>query len=309
MIVTVCLNPAVDVTYTVGHLSPGTSHRVRAVRRRAGGKGINVAAVLHQQGVDAVVSGPAGGSTGADLTTGLVAAGIIHRLTRIAASTRQTVTVVTDRGDATVLNEPGPVLTDAEWRAYRADFASLLRDADIATISGSMPGGVPGDAYRHLIEIARDAGTPVILDCDGPALSYALAAQPAVVKINEHEAGTCTGIETDSLDGVFAAAEKLHELGAGEVVITRGAAGVVAQTDQGRFSATAAGTVRGNPTGAGDAFTAGLAASMAAGLDWPGRLRRASAWAAGAVARPTAGEIDPSVAADHEARTTIQEMS
>jgi tagatose 6-phosphate kinase len=66
MIVAVCLNPAIDITYTVAQLRPGTSHRVLEVRRRAGGKGVNVAAILHQQGVDAVVTGPRGGSTGAD---------------------------------------------------------------------------------------------------------------------------------------------------------------------------------------------------------------------------------------------------
>jgi tagatose 6-phosphate kinase len=218
--------------------------------------------------------------------------------------------VVTDDGDATVLNEPGPVLTDAEWAAYRVDFASLVRDADVVTISGSMPRGVPDDAYGQLVEIARSAGTPAILDCDGPALRDALPAGPAVVKINEHEAGACTGIEIGSLDGVFAAAEQLHTLGACDVVITRGAAGVAARTELGRrFVGGNAGTVSGNPTGAGDAFTAGLAASMTAGLDWPDRLRRASAWAAAAVARPTAGELDPTIAADHETHTTIQEMS
>lgn len=309
MIVAVCLNPALDITYTVTQLRPGTSHRVRTVRRRAGGKGVNVAAVLHQQGFDTVVTGPVGGSTGAELAAGLDHAGIAHRLTPIASSVRQTVTIVTDDGDATVLNEPGPVLTDAEWAAFRADFGSMASTADVVTISGSMPGGVPADAYRQLVEIAHDAGTRVILDCDGAALRHALPAGPAIVKINEHEAGASTGLETDCLQGVLAAADELHASGAGEVVITRGAAGVVARTDRGRFTGSNAGTVSGNPTGAGDAFTAGLAASMATGCDWPQRLRRACSWAAAAVARPVAGELDPATAADHEARISIQEIA
>ncbi|RNI24309.1 1-phosphofructokinase family hexose kinase [Flexivirga caeni] len=307
MILAVCLNPALDVTYAVTALRPGTSVRVRSVQRRAGGKGVNVASVLHQQGVAAIVTGPAGGSAGTDLTAGLDSAGIGHRFTPIAGATRQTVAVV-DADDATVLLEPGPVLTNAEWTAFTTSFADLAHEADVVTMSGSLPGGVPGDAYGRLIGLAHAAGTRVILDCDGSALIEALHDAPDVVKINEHEAASTTGIETDSAEGVFAAAEELHALGAKEIVITRGAHGVAARTGQGRFASTPAGTVDGNPTGAGDAFTAGLAAAMAAGLDWPARLRRASAWAAAAVAIPTAGAIDPGVATDHETRTIVQEL-
>lgn len=308
MILTVCLNPALDITYTVPELRPGGSHRVESVRRRAGGKGVNVAAVLHQQAGDACVTGPIGGSIGGDLAAGLDAAGIAHRFTTIGASTRQTVTVVAD-DEATVLNEPGPTLTNAEWTAFRTQFADLAAGAQVVTMSGSLPGGVPSDAYGELTAIAQDAGAVVILDCEGESLIEALHSGPAIVKINEHEAATTTGIETDPAETVFAAAEELHALGAREVVITRGAEGVAARTSHGRrFTGWSGRQVSGNPTGAGDAFTAGLAAAVTAGFDWPDRLRRASAWAAGAVAKPTAGEVDSAIVAEYETTITIEEL-
>lgn len=308
MIVAGCLNPALDVTYTVAELRPGASHRVQSVQRRPGGKGVNVASVLHQQGVDAVFAGPVGGATGADLAAGLDRLGIAHRLTPVRDSTRQTVAVVAGGGLATVLNEPGPTLVDAEWSAFSADFASLAKYAEIITLSGSLPGGVPDNAYGQLISIAHAADATVILDCDGAALREALPAGPDIVKINDHEAAAATGIRTVSETDVFAAADVLHTLGATDVVITRGSAGVAARTARARFTSTPAGKVDGNPTGAGDAFTAGLAAAMAVGLDWPGRLRRASSWAAAAVGVPTAGVLDLKIAADHESRTSIQEI-
>ena len=55
MILTLTLNAALDVSYEVDALVPGTSHRVRAVRQRAGGKGINVARILHNRLGDATV--------------------------------------------------------------------------------------------------------------------------------------------------------------------------------------------------------------------------------------------------------------
>lgn len=308
MIVAVGLNPALDVTYTVAALRPGASHRVQTVRRRPGGKGVNVASVLHQQHVAALVAGPIGGSIGDELTAGLDDAGIPHRSTPIAASTRQTVTIVSD-GDATVLNEPGPVVSDSEWAAFIGDFASALEGADVVTMSGSLPGGVPYDAYKQLVVICRRAEVPVVLDCEGPALAAALPAGPDIVKINEHEAAATTGVATDSVAGIVTAAEALRAQGAQDVVITRGGDGIVAVTASGGYLARPAEAVAGNPTGAGDAFTAGLAASIAAGLNWPDRLRRASAWAAAAVAMPTAGVLDPQVAADHEPRTIVEEIS
>lgn len=307
MIVAVCLNPAVDVTYTVSALRPGASHRVRTVRRRPGGKGVNVAAVLTQQQIPSRVTGLVGGSVGAELIAGLDAAGIAHGLCPVADSTRQTVTVVAE-DEATVLNEPGPIVTEAEWPAFKTAFAASLQDADVVTISGSLPGGVPDDSYGQLVALCRGAAVPVILDCEGPALAAALPAGPDIVKINDHEAATTTGVPTDSLPGVVNAATTLRAHGAGDVVITRGAEGVVAVTSSGRYVVHPAAAVRGNPTGAGDAFTAGLAASTADGLDWPARLRRASAWAAAAVATPTAGVLDLRVADEHEDRTTIEEI-
>lgn len=307
MIVAVCLNPALDVTYSVTALRPGTSHRVQTVRRRPGGKGINVASVLTQQHVPALVTGPVGGSIGTDLAAGLDAAGVAHRFSPIAASARQTVTVVS-HDDATVLNEPGPLLTDAEWDAFTAVFVRLLEDAEVVTMSGSLPGGVPDDAYGQLIAICRQAEVPVILDCEGAALGVALPAGPDIVKINEQEVAGTTGLPTDSMEEAVAAAEALQAQGATEVVITRGAAGVVAVTSSGRYAAHPAEAVTGNPTGAGDAFTAGLAAATAEDADWPARLRRASAWAAAAVAKPTAGVLDPQIAADHESRNTVEEI-
>ena len=47
MILTLTPNPAVDITWHVDQLTPGTTHRVPPAVARAGGKGLNVARVLH----------------------------------------------------------------------------------------------------------------------------------------------------------------------------------------------------------------------------------------------------------------------
>ncbi|MCQ0010820.1 hypothetical protein [Actinomadura madurae] len=43
----------------------------------------------------------------------------------------------------TMFTEPGPVVTAAEWAAFRDGYAALARDAAAVVLSGSLPPGVP----------------------------------------------------------------------------------------------------------------------------------------------------------------------
>ncbi|MCZ4102985.1 1-phosphofructokinase family hexose kinase [Streptomyces sp. So13.3] len=288
MILTVTLNAALDVTYFVDSLVPRTSHRVDTVHERAGGKGVNVARVLATLGWPAVVTGLCGGDTGVRLRGELRAAGLRDELVPVAGESRRTVTVVSrEDGDATVFNQTGPSVTTGEWEAFTARYTRLLRDADVVVLSGSLPPGLPADAYAHLVTLARDKGVATVLDTSGPALRAALAAGPDVVKPNTDELAAVTGRED-----VAAAAAGLRAMGARTVVASRGPDGLHAITPQGSWRATPPERLTGNPTGAGDACVAALAAGLATGAPWPAVLCEAVALSAAAVLRPTAGDFD-----------------
>ncbi|WP_460370917.1 PfkB family carbohydrate kinase, partial [Actinocorallia lasiicapitis] len=74
MILTVTLNPALDVTYAVPFWAAHTTNRVVEVRERAGGKGVNVARVLRALGQDVLALGLCGGPAGGLLRDELHAA-------------------------------------------------------------------------------------------------------------------------------------------------------------------------------------------------------------------------------------------
>jgi len=127
VILTVTLNAALDVTYEIDALVPHGSHRVRSVRERAGGKGVNVASVLACLGVPAMATGLLGGRTGAQITGDLDARALAHAFSSCAGASRQTVNVVSIAdGDATIFNEPGPTVTPGEWSAFVEDLAGLI---------------------------------------------------------------------------------------------------------------------------------------------------------------------------------------
>lgn len=287
MILTVTLNAALDVTYQVERLKPGGSTRVLAVAERAGGKGINVSRVLHALGPETAVTGLAGGATGRAIRHDLAAAGLADAMAPITQESRRTVAVV-DRlaGETSILLEPGPRVQPAEWTGFVTRFAALVKSATAVTLCGSLPPGLPADAYAILLRIAHEEGVPTILDTDGEPLLAALPERPTLVKPNADELAT-TG-ESDPLAAIAA----LRDAGARTVVASLGAEGLLAVTPAGAWRARPPEPVAGNPTGAGDAAVAALAAGLVAGRPWPRTIARAVALSAAAVAAPLAGSYD-----------------
>lgn len=301
MIVAVTPNPALDMTWRVPRIVPGGTHRADAGRVRAGGKGVNVARVAHAQGAAALALTTVGGATGEEFAAELAASGVRHGLVPVAAATRRSVALVDEElGDTTIVNERGENPSPAEWDALRAAVASALSSsagavsgtggAPVLVVSGSLPPGAPADLLPGLIRIGRDAGAVVIADTSGPALLAAAGAGAAVLKPNAAELADATGIA----DPVAGARELLRR-GAGLILLSRGADGMLAITADDVWRARLATPLSGNPTGAGDAGVAAAAVLLAQGVTDPeALLRRATAWSAAAVLMPLAGEIHPS---------------
>ncbi|MFD4259520.1 1-phosphofructokinase family hexose kinase [Streptomyces sp. NPDC058534] len=288
MILTVTLNAALDVTYIVDALVPHSSHRVTAAFERAGGKGINVARVLTTLGRPAMVTGFAGGPNGRLIRDELHAARLQDELVPLKADSRRTVTVVSRAdGDATVFNQSGPHIEMSEWTDFVARFTRLVRDARVVVLSGSLPPGLSSDTYAQLIRLAAEAGAATILDTSGDALFKGLSAGPSVVKPNAAEIAQVTR-NTEPAD----AAAELRGLGAHTVVMSYGPDGLHAIAPQGSWRAAPPERLTGNPTGAGDACVAALAAGLASGETWPTVLREAVALSAAAVPCPVAGDFD-----------------
>ncbi|GAA2251068.1 MULTISPECIES: 1-phosphofructokinase family hexose kinase [Kitasatospora] len=291
MILTVTLNAALDVTHRLDRLRRYGSNRVRDVAERAGGKGVNVSRVLHALGQPTVVTGLAGGLTGAALRRDLVEAGLADQLLPIEGESRRTVAVVEEQaGDTTILLEPGPVVRPGEWARFLGRLDALLPGAAAVVFSGSLPRGVPEDAYAVLVRRAHAHDVPAVVDADGAALRAALPAGPALVKPNAGELAAATGLADP-----VAAARSLRAAGAGAVVASLGPDGLIALTPHGGWRARSPERLAGNPTGAGDAAVAALTLGLVAGAPWPDLLAEAVALSAAAVAAPLAGEFDPAV--------------
>lgn len=293
MIVTVTLNPAVDQTWTIDRLVPGASHRVPTGVSRAGGKGVNVARVLHATGHDVLAVAPVGGATGRLFEAELAMSGIPNRVIPVRAETRRSIAVVVrSSGEATLLNETGALLASEEADAVEAEV--LAAPAAVVAICGSLPPGYAPERIGRLVSSLRRRGASVIVDTSGPALMAAARAGADLLKPNREELAAATGV-----DGLESGIRALLAEGAAIVVASDGEAGLtLARGDQRWHARLNEPIVDGNPTGAGDAAVASLAAHMADSMisiahrdAEEALVRRAVAWSASAVTTPLAGEI------------------
>ena len=276
-ILTVTLNAAVDTTLVLrGALAVGASQTAEQVVRLPGGKGVNVARVLRTLGLPVRATGLSGGPAARVIADGLATEGIAAGFLPISGVSRTNIALVNGADGAdgagadprvTEINEPGPTVTPVEGERFVAHLAGLLPGSPALALCGSLPPGLPDGYYAQLINRARAAGVPALLDTSGRALRPGLTAGPLLIKPNGAEAAHLTGRPVRDVDDAVAAAGALRAMGAGAVALTLGAAGAVLVTAGGAWYGRVAVTGGVSPVGSGDAFLAGLLAGLVGAVE------------------------------------------
>ncbi|KAA1056747.1 1-phosphofructokinase [Azospirillum argentinense] len=283
-VVTVTLNPAIDQTITVEALRPGHVHRASAVRRNAGGKGVNVASCLADWGTPVVATGLLGSGNAAAFEALFAAKGIADRFVRLPGETRVNVKIADlAAADTTDLNLPG-LTADADADALdrvRRTLRELVLPGTPVLLAGSLPDGLPADSYATLTADLRAQGARVVLDSSGPPLAAALAAPdlPFCIKPNRHELEAWAGAPLPDTEDLLAAARGLHRCGVAVVVVSLGADGALFVADGPALHARLPTVNALSTVGAGDAMVAGLIAAFGADLPLDGVARLSVAFA------------------------------
>ena len=204
-----CVNPnaAIDKTVIVRPFRLDAIHRPELVMALPGGKGCNVARALRTLGENPVVTGWVGGFAGGYIEAGLHAEGIETAFIHTEAESRTCLSILDpDGGTLTEIYERGEPVPASDVEALLGLFREAIRGAQAVTLSGSLPAGVPLDFYARLIELARAASVPALLDSSGEALRLGLAAGPHLIKPNRAEFVELAGHEPATLPGTAAAA-------------------------------------------------------------------------------------------------------
>lgn len=285
-ILTLTLNPALDMATSVARLVPGDKLRCAEPLLDPGGGGLNVSRAVRALGGDSLALVALGGLTG-DRLAGLIRAEGVTFLSILGpGETRQSLTVIEEAsGKQYRFMLPGPRWGTAERARVFTLLRATARPGGISVISGSQPPGVPADFPAQLA--ASMPESRVVLDTSGTALAEAVAHPiPGlyVLRMDGEEAEGLAGRRLESRAETAEFAQGLVKAGVAQiVVVARGAEGnLLATADQRLFASAPRVTVRSS-VGAGDSFVAAFVLALARGQSAGEALALGTAAAAAAV--------------------------
>lgn len=266
-ILTITVNPALDLTTSVTRLLPRAKLRCSMAQYDPGGGGVNVSRVIHELGGRSTALIAVGGSTGEHLAQLLAARGVSAEYWPIDGETRTSFTVMEgETGEHYRFVLPGPAqqasriagLMDAVAASMHADYAYVV-------LSGSLLPGLPRDTYARLITYARSRGARVLLDAHGIELKLALPARPDILRLNHLEAGELVG--RSNWSAIDLCQKLLAQEVAETVLVSHAEDGTAAGNRDGCFVVRPPVVQVRSTVGAGDSLVGAFVLGLARG--WP----------------------------------------
>ena len=287
-IVTLTMNPALDIATSTARVVPTEKLRCSEPRYDPGGGGINVARAVHMLGGDAVAVFPIGGPSGEMLVGLLECERVPHRTLQVAGITRESLAVFDHHtGQQYRFILPGPVIGPHDQERCLDALTTEVAGAAFLVASGSLPPGVPEDFYNRVGALSRERNLRFALDTSGPALAGAGKGQ-FLIKASLRELEELAGTELKTEAQEERAAHAVIAEGRAEMlVLSLGVRGALLATpaETRRFPAIPV-TAAAGSVGAGDSMVAGIVLSLARGWGLIEAVKFGLAAGAAALLRP-----------------------
>jgi 6-phosphofructokinase 2 len=265
-ILTITLNPALDVLTTIDKVSDTHKMRCGEVLKHPGGGGVNVARVLHRLGANCVALYVAGGVTGERHHKLMNAEKVRCHVMPITQETRESFSVhELSSGHDFRFVLPGPNVTAAEYEACFNYVAQHL-PKEFLVISGGLAPGIPVDFFARLVKLAKQNNVRVVLDANGPALQAGLQEGVTLFKPSLRELRELTGQDLpDEASWKNAAQQLIDRHQAKIVALSLGDEGAMVVTATESWRARSLKVNVKTTIGAGDSFVGGMVWSLARG--------------------------------------------
>ena len=292
-VATITLNTAYDLVGRLKRIELGEVNSVETLGLFPAGKGINVAKVLKDLGVQVAVGGFLGKDNVGDFEHLFQTQGLEDKFQRVAGKTRINVKITETEADVTDLNFLGYEINEADWHHFVESSLAYCQQFDLVAVCGSLPRGVTPELFAQWLTLLHQSGIKVVLDTSNQALQAGLTAKPWLVKPNHRELEALVGHALNSLDEIIAAGKKLQAQGIANVVISMGAEGSLWLSDNGIVQAQPPKCENVVSTvGAGDSMVAGLIYGFIHHYSAADTLAFASAVSALAVSQSNVGVSD-----------------
>lgn len=288
-ITTVTMNPTIDKSSRVERVVAERKLRCRPPAFEPGGGGINVSRAIRNLGGASLTVFPAGeGHTGRFFKELIEGENLTYRSVPVKSRTRESLMIYEgSTGRQYRFGMPGEELAEADWQACLQAVFDAEATPDYLVASGSLPPGAPEDFYARMAERCRETSVRLVVDTSGDPLCRAAEAGVFLLKPNLNELKTLAGCELDEEADQEEIVRSLVDEGRCRyVVLSLGAAGVLAASEEGLERLRAPTVKIQSKVGAGDSTLAGITLKLSQGAGFREAVQYGVAAGAAAVMTP-----------------------
>lgn len=257
-IVTLSLNPAVDISYRVKQLIMSDKSHSQASRYDPGGNGVNVSRSLKLLGVEAYTCCVLAGKSG-ELLRDLLIKQVDHLdALDVSGSTRLNCSIHQLRPpEEFKIAGVGPDLSADHLEQISQRFVNLAENG-VGVLTGSLPPNIDASIYTDLGHQLHEKGAKVVIDAKSQILAESLHIQPYLIKPNQHELERLGGKTLNSIKALAERTRELQSQGVKNICVSLGHEGAIFTNESNSYYAKPPQINRVCSTGAGDAMLAGI---------------------------------------------------
>ncbi|MCC8358998.1 1-phosphofructokinase family hexose kinase [Salinimicrobium sediminilitoris] len=266
MIITLTVNPALDIYSTTEKFEPNEKLRCEKPLIDPGGGGVNVSRVIKRLGGESIAVYTKGGHTGKLFSDLLKKEGVNEDPVKVKNDLRQNFAITeTSTGNLYRFGFPGAELENSEYEAL-LEKVDKCEKGSFLVASGSLPPGAPSDFYARAAARANNCGLNFVLDTSGKSYKGVLEQGAFLLKPNKKELKDITGEAAESLEQQKKALlHILTEYPVEIIVLSLGGEGALLATKGEVWHYPAPKVEHVSSIGAGDSMVAGMVYSLAEG--------------------------------------------
>lgn len=258
-IVSLSLNPAIDLTYEVPCLKHDQKSRSTTTHYDPGGTGINVGRALEKLNNNAHTCCIIAGKMGEFLET------MLHQqlnhitLLKVSGETRINTTIIQQTPYSQYeVNATGPTIQCAQLDEIISQFLTLCGQG-IGILTGSLPPETPTSTYQKINSALKHQGGRAIIDAPVAILKEAINSQPFLIKPNLHELEILQDKTLLTLEDIATEARYLTKKGSTYVCVSLAEKGAILTGPENSYYCNSPKIKVNSTVGAGDSLVAGLA--------------------------------------------------
>lgn len=290
-LVTVTLNPAIDVTLICDQIDFDKVGRVHTEIREAGGKGVNVSRVAKKFNAEGYCFALMGKENSAEYLNLLNDTAGEFIPFEIQGRIRENLTIRSDK-KCLKLNRMGAMAKEDDLEELYKKIKSVLCKDDLVAVSGSVPQGVSEDMLTRFCLKIKDAGGKILLDTESIGVENLKKIKPFAIKPNLHEFAKLVEMGNLSSSKIEEELLNLYKSGVENILLTLGEKGMKALCNGEIFDAGSIDVEVKSNVCAGDSTLAGFTIGIIRGMDIADCVRLACACGTATVTCEGSGVCD-----------------